>query len=161
MVNFSDAVMLNDTKFWKALRKSWYNLLIEGIMKDYDAKKKLAQSFIRHYEQLMDDFVNDDQVWNLFETCTGLKLCNRSPTICSFARQEDDFTITNMSLQFFTVPTIAHDLLRHDNALGVLVEFFVKHFDEQYDGEELVLENWMDGQHPEFQRTKVAIGMGI
>ena len=74
--NFADAVMLNDTVCWKEVRKAWYNVLIEGIMKDYEAKKKLAKSFIFHYPALMDDFCNDDQ--------------------------EDDYTITNMSLQFFT-----------------------------------------------------------
>ena len=72
-VNVTEAVMLNDTRFWKALRKSWYSVLIEGIMKDYEAKKKLARAFMKHYHRLMDDFVNDDQ--------------------------EDDYTITNMSLQ--------------------------------------------------------------
>ena len=48
-------------------------------------------------------------------------------------------------------------MLRHDNALNVLAEYFIKHFEEQYDGEELVLEHWMEGQNSEFYRAKSAI----
>ena len=84
-VNVTEAVMLNDTRFWKALRKSWYSVLIEGIMKDYEAKKKLARAFMKHYHRLMDDFVNDDQ--------------------------EDDYTITNMSLQACFLNTFLPSLI--------------------------------------------------
>ena len=42
LVNFADLVMLYDTKFWKAARKAWSHVLIEAMMKDYEAKKKLA-----------------------------------------------------------------------------------------------------------------------
>ena len=39
----------------------------------------------------------------------------------------------------------------------MLAEYFIKHFEEQYDGEELVLEHWMEGQNSEFYRAKSAI----
>ena len=35
--------MTQDAKVWKEVRKSWFNVVVEGIMKDYESKKMLAQ----------------------------------------------------------------------------------------------------------------------
>jgi len=143
-VDFADLVMLYDTKFWKEARRAWSHVLIEAIMKDYDAKKKLATSFIRHYEYLMDHFVDDDQ--------------------------ETDTSITTLSLQFLTVPTIAKELIVNMDAFRVISSFFLKHLNEHYEpgdaypggegweeGDGLQLESWMEGQQNEFMRVKHAI----
>ena len=34
---------MQDAKVWKEIRKAWFNVVVEGIMKDYDSKKMLAQ----------------------------------------------------------------------------------------------------------------------
>ena len=38
-----EAVLTQDAKVWKEVRKSWFNVVVEGIMKDYESKKMLAQ----------------------------------------------------------------------------------------------------------------------
>jgi hypothetical protein len=38
-----EAVLMLDAKVWKEMRKAWFNVVVEGIMKDYESKKILAQ----------------------------------------------------------------------------------------------------------------------
>jgi hypothetical protein len=38
-----EAILMQDAKVWKEIRKAWFNVLVEGIMKDYESKKTLAQ----------------------------------------------------------------------------------------------------------------------
>ena len=38
-----EAVLTQDAQVWKEVRKSWFNVVVEGIMKDYESKKMLAQ----------------------------------------------------------------------------------------------------------------------
>ena len=94
-----EAILVNDAKLWKRVRKSWFNVVIEGIMKDYEAKKILAQNYIKHYKTIMNDFVSDDQ--------------------------ETDISITNISVQIFTVPTIAHNLVEFHNAFHIMADYFI------------------------------------
>ena len=42
-----EAVLMLDAKVWKEMRKAWYNVVVEGIMKDYESKKILAQ--VEHF----------------------------------------------------------------------------------------------------------------
>lgn len=38
-----EAILMLDAKVWKENRKAWFNVVVEGIMKDYESKKILAQ----------------------------------------------------------------------------------------------------------------------
>ena len=38
-----EAILMQDAKVWKEVRKAWFNVVVEGIMKDYETKKTLAQ----------------------------------------------------------------------------------------------------------------------
>ena len=38
-----EAILMLDAKVWKENRKAWFNVVVEGIMKDYESKKTLAQ----------------------------------------------------------------------------------------------------------------------
>ena len=123
-----EAILVNDVKLWKRVRKAWFNVIIEGIMKDYDAKKVLAQNYIKHYQTIMREFVDDDQ--------------------------ETDISITNISVQIFTVPTIAHDLIEAHNAFQEMAEYFYTELNEQKSSEgQLMLEAWMEDVHNQFDRV--------
>ena len=63
-----EAILVNDVKLWKRVRKAWFNVLIEGIMKDYEAKKVLAQNYIKHYPTIMREFVDDDQEMDILSS---------------------------------------------------------------------------------------------
>ena len=74
--------------------------------------------------------------------------------------QEDDVSITNLSLQFFTVPTIAHDLIENHNALGEITDLFTHSLQHQFEDGVLMLETWMEGQLEhlsEFSRVSQSI----
>ena len=123
-----EAILVNDAKLWKRLRKAWFNVLIEGIMKDYEAKKVLAQNYMKHYKTIMNDFVSDDQ--------------------------ETDISITNISVQIFTVPTIAHDLVEFHNAFHIMADYFLFELnDQKSDAGHLMLEQWMEDVHNLFDRV--------
>ena len=123
-----EAILVHDAKWWKRVRKSWFNVVIEGIMKDYEAKKVLAQNYVKHYRTIMTDFVTDDQ--------------------------ETDISITNISVQIFTVPTIAHDLVEFHNSFHVMAEYFLSELnDQKSDGGQLMLEEWMEDPHNMFDRV--------
>ena len=41
-----EAILMLDAKVWKENRKAWFNVVVEGIMKDYESKKTLAQVIV-------------------------------------------------------------------------------------------------------------------
>jgi len=41
-----------DAKVWKENRKAWFNVVVEGIMKDYESKKILAQ--VRYHSTTLE-----------------------------------------------------------------------------------------------------------
>lgn len=90
--------MTSEPDFWKEMRKAWMHVIIEGIMKEYNSKMELARIFVDNYVQIMTNFVSDDQ--------------------------EEDLTIVNMTVQFFTVKSIAHYLLEATDVFSKLVDMF-------------------------------------
>ena len=73
MTYLCEAILINDAKLWKRARKAWFNVVIEGIMKDYEAKKILAQNYIKNYKSIMSDFVGDDQETDISITNSSYK----------------------------------------------------------------------------------------
>merc|ERR1719264_13170 len=80
----AETILLNDCNVWKDVRKSWIKIVIQGILRDYEPKLHFSRLFIRNYEAVMDGFMLDDQ--------------------------EDDASITSLTVQIFTVKSIAHKL---------------------------------------------------
>ncbi len=66
---------------------------------DPDAKRDFAQVFTRHYGQLMHDFISDDH--------------------------DHSHSVTSLSVQLFTVPTLAQYLMGHHDALASLLRCFL------------------------------------
>ncbi|XP_052865271.1 E3 ubiquitin-protein ligase UBR1 [Anopheles cruzii] len=91
-------IMSNDHNLWKSARTCWHRLLISGMLMEYENKKNLAVVFTRHYGPLMQDFIRDDHYHS--------------------------FSIVSLSVQLFTVPTIAHHLIAHESAFFKLMHTF-------------------------------------
>lgn len=91
-------ILLNDWKLWKTARAAWHHLLISSMLIEYENKKKLACVFTSLYPILMQDFTRDDHDHN-----------------CS---------IVSMSVQLFTVPSIAQHLIAHESAFYKLMHTF-------------------------------------
>ncbi|XP_022244280.1 E3 ubiquitin-protein ligase UBR2-like isoform X1 [Limulus polyphemus] len=94
-----ESIMLSDTQLWKAARNQWHQLFISGTLMDQQCKKTFARIFTHNYPLLMKDFIADDH--------------------------EHSVSITSLSVQIFTVPTLAHYLIMEENAIYVLLRTFL------------------------------------
>uniref|UniRef100_A0AAG5DQH5 E3 ubiquitin-protein ligase n=1 Tax=Anopheles atroparvus TaxID=41427 RepID=A0AAG5DQH5_ANOAO len=99
-------ILGNDHKLWKSARSCWHRLLISGMLMEYDTKKSLAVTFTRQYALLIQAFVRDDHYHS--------------------------FSIVSLSVQLFTVPTIAHYLIDEEAAFFKLLHTFYSEAIEKY-----------------------------
>ncbi|XP_030297754.1 E3 ubiquitin-protein ligase UBR2 isoform X1 [Sparus aurata] len=75
-----DQLMLNDSKMWKGARNIYHQLLMNSLLMDLKYKKIFAIQFAKSYERLQCDYVRDDH--------------------------DREFSITDLSVQIFTVPSL-------------------------------------------------------
>lgn len=99
-------ILSNDHKLWKSARTCWHRLLISGMLMEYANKKSLAVVFTKLYANLMQDFIRDDHYHS--------------------------FSIISLSVQLFTVPTIAHHLIAHEQVFFKLMHTFYSESIEKY-----------------------------
>lgn len=99
-------ILSNDHKLWKSARTCWHRLLISGMLMEYENKKLLSVMFTKLYANLMQDFIRDDHYHS--------------------------FSIVSLSVQLFTVPTIAHHLIAHELAFFKLMHTFYSESIEKY-----------------------------
>ncbi|XP_007553185.1 E3 ubiquitin-protein ligase UBR1 isoform X1 [Poecilia formosa] len=101
-------LMLHDARMYKGARKIVHELIFGSMLMDSDFKRLFAIEFTRHYKQLQKDFISDDH--------------------------ERSISITALSVQIFTVPTLARQLIEECNVIKVIVdtvlELLREHLDE-------------------------------
>ncbi|XP_075996582.1 E3 ubiquitin-protein ligase UBR2 isoform X2 [Genypterus blacodes] len=96
-----DQLMLNDSKMWKGARNIYHQLLMNSLLMDLKYKKIFAIQFAKNYERLQSDFVKDDH--------------------------DREFSITDLSVQVFTVPSLARMLMVEENLMTTIIRTFVDH----------------------------------
>ncbi|CAG2101484.1 unnamed protein product [Medioppia subpectinata] len=94
-----ELIMKADTQLWKSMRNQWHQLFISGLLMESRSKKEFAKLFIRNYPQLMNDFIRDDH--------------------------DHSMSITSLSVQLFTVPSLAQALIAEENVIVVLLKTFL------------------------------------
>ncbi|XP_063240177.1 E3 ubiquitin-protein ligase UBR2 [Bacillus rossius redtenbacheri] len=94
-----EGILMRDSQLWKSARTHWHRLIIHGMLMEYESKKAFAQVFTKHYGSVLKDFMRDDH--------------------------DHSFSIASMSVQVFTVPTLAHHLIAHEDALFKLLNTFM------------------------------------
>uniref|UniRef100_A0A7N5ZZ28 E3 ubiquitin-protein ligase n=1 Tax=Anabas testudineus TaxID=64144 RepID=A0A7N5ZZ28_ANATE len=94
-----DRLMLNDSKMWKGARNIYHQLLMNSLLMDLKYKKIFAIQF--SYERLQSDYVKDDH--------------------------DCEFSITDLSVQIFTVPSLARMLMVEENLMTTIIRTFVDH----------------------------------
>ncbi len=102
-----EALLVKSGYVWKEVRHAWLGLLTEGPMKEYEMKLEVAKLYVKNYKTIMFDFIGDDQ--------------------------ESDVSITNLTVQLFTVPSIAHILMEKMDAFNVMISFFKQVFTDEVD----------------------------
>ncbi|XP_032756485.1 E3 ubiquitin-protein ligase UBR2 isoform X2 [Rattus rattus] len=96
-----DRLMLNDSKLWKGARSVYHQLFMSSLLMDLKYKKLFAVRFAKNYRQLQRDFMEDDH--------------------------ERAVSVTALSVQFFTAPTLARMLITEENLMTVIIKAFMDH----------------------------------
>lgn len=94
-----ESIMLHDTQLWKSARTQWHQLFITGMLMEQNSKKTFSGVFTRNYPSLMKEYIADDH--------------------------DHSLSITSLSVQIFTVPTLAHMLIMDENILAILLRTFI------------------------------------
>lgn len=95
-----DNFLRNDIILWKAARSSIHHFLIQAMLHGPDANRRaFAACFTKNYCHMMKDFINDDH--------------------------DHSFSVTSLSVQLFTVPTLAHYLIANHEVLPNLFRTFM------------------------------------
>uniref|UniRef100_A0A8C9ZT45 E3 ubiquitin-protein ligase n=1 Tax=Sander lucioperca TaxID=283035 RepID=A0A8C9ZT45_SANLU len=96
-----DKLMLNDSKMWKGARNIYHQLLMNSLLMDLKYKKIFAIQFAKNYRRLQTDFMEDDH--------------------------ERVVSVTSLSVQLFTVPTMARMLMVEEDLMTTIIRTFVDH----------------------------------
>uniref|UniRef100_A0A8D1WFV0 E3 ubiquitin-protein ligase n=1 Tax=Sus scrofa TaxID=9823 RepID=A0A8D1WFV0_PIG len=96
-----DRLMLNDSKLWKGARSVYHQLFMSSLLMDLKYKKLFAIRFAKNYQQLQRDFMEDDH--------------------------ERAVSVTALSVQFFTAPTLARMLITEENLMTIIIKTFMDH----------------------------------
>lgn len=94
-----DSILRKDTALWKSARLHWHKLFIAGMFIEYENKKEFAKVFTKNYGAIMKDFINDDHDYS--------------------------YSVASLSVQIFTVPTLATYLMAHHDVLYQLLNTFL------------------------------------
>jgi len=94
-------VLLADSTLWKVARAHTHKLFTNTMLMDPVGKKAFTINFTKHYGQIQKDFVEDDH--------------------------EHSVSITSLSVQLFTVPTLARMLILEHDVLEVILVSFMDH----------------------------------
>uniref|UniRef100_A0A8C9Z2J9 E3 ubiquitin-protein ligase n=1 Tax=Sander lucioperca TaxID=283035 RepID=A0A8C9Z2J9_SANLU len=88
-------LMLHDGRMYKGARKIVHELIFCSMLMETEFKRLFAIEFTKHYKQLQKDFIIDDH--------------------------DRSISITALSVQIFTVPTLARQLIEEGNVIKVIV----------------------------------------
>jgi E3 ubiquitin-protein ligase UBR2 len=83
---------------WKTARSAWHRLIIAAMLMEYENKKELAINFTKVYTNIMQDFLRDDHYHS--------------------------YSVVSLSVQLFTVPTVAHHLIAQESAFFKLMHTY-------------------------------------
>ena len=125
---FMEKLLTTSAITWKSVRKAWMELVVEVALKTPENKIKLGEVYLKHYQSLMNDYMNDDQ--------------------------EPDVSIVNLTVQILTVPSVAHHLVEKSNALAELVEYFTTIFNDEarYVDGKIDLCEWLEEKTYDYKR---------
>ncbi|KAI6183003.1 E3 ubiquitin-protein ligase [Aphelenchoides bicaudatus] len=90
-------MVLADRSLWKSARLTYHQFLMSTVLMHLEQKRSFGRLMIENYDSIYNHFVDDDH--------------------------EHRFSIISMSVQVFTVPTIARFLVREHNAFESIVRY--------------------------------------
>ncbi|KTG32945.1 hypothetical protein cypCar_00013012 [Cyprinus carpio] len=127
-----DTLMLCDSKMWKGARNVYHQLFMSSLLMDSKYKKLFAIQFAKNYERLQSDYVKDDH--------------------------DREFSITDLSVQMFTVPSLARMLITEENLMTTIIRTFVDHLRHRDLQGRFQFERYTAQQAFKFRRVQSLIG---
>ncbi|XP_078484358.1 E3 ubiquitin-protein ligase UBR2-like [Ciona intestinalis] len=97
--SFTTMLMMSDTKLWKVARNAYHQLVMSTCLLFNDQKRIFAVAYVKAYPQLISQYLLDDH--------------------------EHSESITSISVQLFTVPTLVHYLMVEHNLLNVITDTMI------------------------------------
>ncbi|KAM9294414.1 E3 ubiquitin-protein ligase UBR1 [Gastrophryne carolinensis] len=102
--------IMNDAKLHKAFRKMMHDLIFSSFFMESEYKKLFAIEFVKYYKQVQKEYMDDERDRNI--------------------------SITAISVQVFTVPTLARLLIEEHNLFKIITETMMevlpKHLDADH-----------------------------
>lgn len=99
--------MLWDAKLYKGARKILHELIFSSFFMEMEYKKFFAMEFVKYYKQLQKEYISDDH--------------------------DRSISVTALSVQMFTVPTLARHLIEEQNVISVITETLLEVLPEYLD----------------------------
>ncbi|XP_072565835.1 E3 ubiquitin-protein ligase UBR2 isoform X4 [Paramormyrops kingsleyae] len=127
-----DTLMLCDSKMWKGARNVYHQLLMSSLLMDPKYKKLFAIQFAKNYERLQSDYVKDDH--------------------------DREFSVTDLSVQMFTVPSLARMLMTEENLMATIIRTFVEHLRHRDLQGRFQFERYTPQQAFKFRRVQSLLG---
>ncbi|XP_046723930.1 E3 ubiquitin-protein ligase UBR2 isoform X1 [Silurus meridionalis] len=127
-----DTLMLCDSKMWKGARNVYHQLFMSSLLMDLKYKKLFAIQFAKNYQRLQTDFMEDDH--------------------------ERLVSVTSLSVQLFTVPTLARMLITEENLMTTIIRTFVDHLRHRDLQGRFQFERYTAQQAFKFRRVQSLIG---
>ncbi|KAG7466311.1 hypothetical protein MATL_G00163480 [Megalops atlanticus] len=100
-------LMLHDARLYKGARKIVHELIVCSLLMETEYKRLFAIEFTKHYKQLQKDFISDDH--------------------------DRSISVIALSVQIFTVPTLARQLIEEGNVVKVFVDTVMEMLSEHLD----------------------------
>ncbi|XP_076833759.1 E3 ubiquitin-protein ligase UBR1 [Brachyhypopomus gauderio] len=100
-------LMLHDARLHKGARKVLHELIFSSLLMETEYKRQFAMTFTELYKQLQEDFISDDHDRNI--------------------------SVTALSVQIFTVPTLARQLIEEGSVIKVIVDTVMEMLREHLD----------------------------
>ncbi|KAI4878590.1 hypothetical protein NFI96_016707 [Prochilodus magdalenae] len=92
---------------YSGARKVIHELIFCSLLMETEYKRQFAMKFTEHYKQLQKDFISDDHDRNI--------------------------SVTALSVQIFTVPTLARQLIEEGNVIKVIIDTVMEMLREHLD----------------------------
>ncbi|XP_064411682.1 E3 ubiquitin-protein ligase UBR2 isoform X4 [Latimeria chalumnae] len=127
-----DRLMLSDSQLWKGARNEYHQLFMSSLLMDLKYKKLFAIRFAKSYERLQNDYVKDDH--------------------------DREFSVTDLSVQIFTVPSLARMLITDENLMTTIIKTFMSHLRHRDIHGRFLFERYTALQAFKFRRVQNLIG---
>ncbi|UJR10060.1 hypothetical protein I4U23_014282 [Adineta vaga] len=124
----TEKVLLGEKMVWKSARSALHQIFINSFFMDAEWKKTFAILYMKNYSTVWLNFVKDPDEYVSF---------------------------TDLSVQIYTVPTLARYLISSHNAFQIIIDSFLKYCQSKLDHDRLVFSRTTNTavQH-EFRRAQ-------